>query len=404
RVELRFYASRDNTTWKGPLSFGSASANAWTFPFPQGAGHYRLFARAQDARGQWEADQPPDAAEVVLGYDDVAPVSALEPVTGYWFDGPIPLVATATDDVSGLAAVDVWYAFRPSLRDTWSEWTLAGSDDDAPYALSFPFPKGEGHYAFTTRAKDVAGNEEPGRPAGIAAGFNAGPPVAPFLLPPTFVDPDTRRTNLTWLASPSSDVGRLEIHRGLASEFVPDLRPCASSATCVAALEPGTTTAWAPLGAENATAYFRVVAIDEGGLANGSVAVAATFHGFGFDSPNTAADPSALPLDVAWSERLGFDGACTDCADVFAVSLGRAESLRLLLAVPASGDFRITVFDAALEAVWEADRAGFGGWETLFVFTPIPRVLYVIVDWGFHVGADGRNGGWYTLTATVLPP
>ncbi|MEK6852233.1 MAG: hypothetical protein AABY30_06840, partial [Candidatus Thermoplasmatota archaeon] len=61
-VELRYYFAADNATWQGPFGAGNDTAPfAWTFPFPLGPGHYRIFGRATAADGTRERAQVPAA-------------------------------------------------------------------------------------------------------------------------------------------------------------------------------------------------------------------------------------------------------------------------------------------------------------------------------------------------------
>src|SRR2546422_2362812 len=46
---LRFYFATDNATWQGPFGAGNATSLSWTFSFPLGGGHYRLYAQGMDS-------------------------------------------------------------------------------------------------------------------------------------------------------------------------------------------------------------------------------------------------------------------------------------------------------------------------------------------------------------------
>jgi M6 family metalloprotease-like protein len=80
---------------------------------------------------------------------------------------PITITATATDDLSGVGKVQLWY--RYSL-DNWTDtvawkkrsWTLYGTDEDPSDGWSWAFdaPEGYGYYEFYTIAIDKAGNIE----------------------------------------------------------------------------------------------------------------------------------------------------------------------------------------------------------------------------------------------------
>lgn len=404
-AELRYYFAPDNSTWQGPFSAGNdTDLLAWTFPFPLGPGHYRLYARATGTGGAREPEQTPLAAEVAVGYDTALPSSRIAPVTPYWRTGPVTVSADASDDRSGVAAVDLYYAYRPNGTAAWSAWALASSRSYGPWTLPFDFPRGDGRYELIVRARDAAGNTQTLPPIGqgnASLGFNREIPSPPVLLLPSFVDVAGPRTNLTWTAQPEADVVRFEIHQGATSDFTPDGSTCAASTTCIEELDRSARGAWASLPAGNTTYWFRVRAVDDGGLAADSATVGAVFHGLGFDTPNTYASAAALPLRIAWSERLQYSGSCVDCTDVFRIPLGASDVLSLLLAVPATGDFRLVVYDANIQVVAKSERGGLGTWESLSVTIAASGTYYVVVDWSNVYGPGNRNEGWYTLTASV---
>jgi hypothetical protein len=405
-IELRFFFSTDNATWQGPFSGGNATGPfAWTFPFPLGPGHYRLAGRARDGKGWLEPDQPPSAAELLLGLDGEAPASRLGPATPYWQAGSIVVEASASDAGSGVAVVDLFSAHRTNATAPWSPWTLTTTRAQPPWTFTFDFPQGDGRYELASRATDRAGRREALPPIGqgdLGLGFDREAPEAPLLSVPLFVDPAARTTNVTWSDDPAPDVIRYEVHRGTTPGFVLDESPCPVSATCVAETTRTGRTAWAGLLAENATSFFRIRAVDDGGLASESATVGAIFHGSGFDTPNTY--PSAIPLllGTAWAERLQFASVCGDCVDAFKVTLAAGQTLNLSLAVPPTGDFRILVLNAAGTTVARSERVGLGVWESVAYVAPAAATYYVLVDWSNVFGPGNRNEGWYTLAATVL--
>ena len=404
-VELRYYFASDNATWQGPFGAGNDTAPfAWTFPFPLGPGHYRIYGRATAADGTRERDQVPSAAEVLVGHDVEAPASRLGDASPYWRATSVTVGANATDDRSGVASVELFYAYRPNGTAAWSPWTVAGSRTEAPWTFPFVFPRGDGRYELAARARDRAGGVEPLPTEGqgdLGLGFDRDLPIAPALALPRYVDVGALRTNLTWTVTPSPDLVRFEVHAGATPDFSPDGAPCAISSTCLLELGRDARGAWAPLPAENATVWLRVRAVDDGGLAADSAAVGANGHGLGFDSPNTYATAAALPLDIAWSERLQYTSGCVDCSDVFKVTLAVGDVLALSLAVPATGDFRIVVYDAAVTVVAKSQTAGLGVWESL-AYEPLSAgAYYVVVDWSNVYGPGNRNEGWYTLSATI---
>jgi hypothetical protein len=104
----------------------------------------------------------------------------VDPIEPYWQLGelrdppsdmrlkaPIKITATASDDLSGVAKVELWY--RYSL-DNWTDavawkkrpWRLYGVDDNGADGWSWEFdaPEGYGYYEFYSVAEDRAGNRE----------------------------------------------------------------------------------------------------------------------------------------------------------------------------------------------------------------------------------------------------
>ncbi|MEK6852234.1 MAG: hypothetical protein AABY30_06845, partial [Candidatus Thermoplasmatota archaeon] len=317
----------------------------------------------------------------------------------------VTVTANAADDRSGGASVELFYAYRPNGTAAWSPWTAAGSRATAPWTFPFDFPRGDGRYALAVRAQDHAGGVEALPPVGegdVGVGFDRDSPTAPDLALPRYVDVAGLRTNLTWTVTPPADLVRFEIHAGTTPGFSPDGGPCATSSTCLLGLGRDARGAWAPLPAENATRWFRVRAIDDGGLAADSDPVGANGHGLGFDTPNTYPLAAGLPVNIAWSERLQYSSGCADCADVFKITLAVGDVLSLMLAVPVTGDFRIVVYNAAIAIVAKSQTTGLGVWESLLYEATAAGVYYVVVDWSNVFGPGNRNEGWYTLGATLL--
>jgi len=405
-AELRYYFASDNTTWQGPFSGGNATSSLrWTFAFPFGGGHYRLSARGRDARGWIETEQTPQSAEVALGLDLEAPASRVDPVGAYWHNVPVTTFANGSDDRSGVASVDLFYAYRPNGTATWSPWTFAMTRVQPPWIFDFGFPDGDGRYDLATRARDRAGREEALPPIGqgdIALAFNGYAPEAAALFLPKFIDPAATRTNVTWNVAPAPDVVRFEVHRGTTATFAPDGMACENSETCVASLSREDRTAWVPLPQGNVTYYMRVRTIDDGGRTADGNAYGAVFHGFGFDTPNSYLSATPLPVGIAWSERLQFVGLCQDCSDAFKVTLAKGDVLDLSLAVPSTGDFRLAVLNSAGSTIAESKRSGFGVWESLLYEATAAGTYYIVVDWSNVFGPGNRNEGWYTLAAAIV--
>jgi hypothetical protein len=84
------------------------------------------------------------------------PTSSVQTITPYLqTSSPISLGVTASDTVSGVISVDLWY--RYSDDDTnWGLWTIYDTDSTSPWTFSFDFSDGEGYYEFFSRATDLS--------------------------------------------------------------------------------------------------------------------------------------------------------------------------------------------------------------------------------------------------------
>ena len=116
-----------------------------------------------DCDGDGTKDQ--DYALVVYNgaEDNTPPDSKVSQSAPYWrttTSNPITITATASDAVSGVKDVSLWYQYRATTTSAWGDWLNFGPDTAAPWSWSFPWPSGEGHYQFRTIATDNAGNVE----------------------------------------------------------------------------------------------------------------------------------------------------------------------------------------------------------------------------------------------------
>ncbi len=146
-----------------------------------------------DANG-WDYDVSFDDVSLVYiardAMDTTLPTSAVDPIEPYWQNAdmvPFTITATALDDLSGVASVELFYRYS-SDNVTFSPWTSFGVDTAAPWEWSFTAPVGHGFYEFYSIARDVAGNvEEPPDVADAACGV-----AVSVVVPATIdIDPDT---------------------------------------------------------------------------------------------------------------------------------------------------------------------------------------------------------------------
>jgi hypothetical protein len=149
----------DNATWGAWIVFGTGTASPWnwSFTFPDGNGYYEFYTIATDGVGNSEA--APAAADMACGYDNEAPTSACDAAGAYWRNAAVTITATASDAMSGVGAVELFYR-NGTVNGTFGPWTSAGVDDASPWSWTYAFASGQGFYEFYTMATDRAGNIE----------------------------------------------------------------------------------------------------------------------------------------------------------------------------------------------------------------------------------------------------
>jgi hypothetical protein len=158
-VTLYYKYSSDNGTWGAWTSFGVVLATpwSWSFTFPSGPGYYQFYTLATDMAGNPEAGTP--TTDVAYGFDNVAPTSACIVATTYWTNTIATITATATDAMSGVGSVELFYRYG-AVNGTFGTWTSAGVDTASPWSWSFAFAAGQGYYELYTRGTDKALNIE----------------------------------------------------------------------------------------------------------------------------------------------------------------------------------------------------------------------------------------------------
>ncbi len=160
-VTLWFRFAADNATWGTWTFFGSDDLAPWqwAFNFPAGDGYYQFYSVATDLANNEEAI--PVTADAICGHDASAPTSAVIVAGAYWrTTTPIALTATASDALSGVSYVELWFRYAVD-NVTWGSWTFAQADPSLPWAYSFNFYLGDGYYEFQSRGVDNANNLEP---------------------------------------------------------------------------------------------------------------------------------------------------------------------------------------------------------------------------------------------------
>jgi len=101
--------------------------------------------------------------------DVTPPTSSVSPIEPYWqFSAPFIITATATDDLSGVSTVELWYRHSYDNK-TWGPWENFGFGREnverpGQWFWEFTCPENEGYYEFYSVATDKAGNRENAEP------------------------------------------------------------------------------------------------------------------------------------------------------------------------------------------------------------------------------------------------
>ena len=162
-VTLSYRYSADNVAFAEWTTVGTDGTAPWqwSFAFPNGTGYYEFRAFATDKAGN--SGIPPAIAQASCGYDTTAPTSSVDALSAGWNSSlPMPVSATASDELSGLGGVTLYYAFSGDnvAWDAIGSYTPFSQLLASPWAWSFAFPNGTGYYRFYSIAIDSAGNAE----------------------------------------------------------------------------------------------------------------------------------------------------------------------------------------------------------------------------------------------------
>ena len=99
---------------------------------------------------------------IEIRIDKTPPVSSVNQIEPCWQNAsmvPFTATATASDDLSGVASVELWYRYSPDNL-IWGRWVPFGAQGEAPYEWHFNATMGDGYYEFFSIAEDAAGNVE----------------------------------------------------------------------------------------------------------------------------------------------------------------------------------------------------------------------------------------------------
>jgi hypothetical protein len=143
-------------------------------PILRDGSHY-IRVRAQNSAGLWS-----DWSDELWVYiDTVPPTSSANVIEPYWQNqAPFTITATASDDLSGIASVELFYRYSPD-NSIWSSWASFGADNEELLSWFSDAPQGDGYYEFYTIAVDRAGNAEAApENADAQAGVDTASPVS----------------------------------------------------------------------------------------------------------------------------------------------------------------------------------------------------------------------------------
>lgn len=157
-VRFHYRYASDNSSWGAWTSIGidNATPYAVTFDFPDGDGYYQFRTRAYDGTN---LESPPPTYDAIAAYDVTPPSSSVDSLV-YWHGStPVTVNATATDSLSGVGDVTLYYRYS-SDNATWGSWTAFATDGSQPWQFSFTAPAGDGYYELYTVATDNATNQE----------------------------------------------------------------------------------------------------------------------------------------------------------------------------------------------------------------------------------------------------
>lgn len=137
------------------------SPTAYGAPFTvSGEGQHTIYYRSADVVGNTEAEK-----SIPVVVDDTPPESSVQPLSTYWHVSmPFTLSATASDELSGVDHVELYY--RSSGDGSgWGPWLPYGADTDGSDGWSWSFSawrgsERDGYYEFRSVAADMVGNLE----------------------------------------------------------------------------------------------------------------------------------------------------------------------------------------------------------------------------------------------------
>ncbi len=174
------YRTTNESSWSSNLSYDVVITPwvscSWSFSFPNGSGNYQFYCIAKD--NATNAESAPSSADTECGFDTQAPTSSVNVISPYWEKDSTSISATATDPLSGVKNVTLYYRFS-SDNGSWGAWLSVGVDIVSPWSWDFTFSNASGYYQFYSIAIDYMSNPEVASGGADAwCGFDNGEPTS----------------------------------------------------------------------------------------------------------------------------------------------------------------------------------------------------------------------------------
>ena len=177
---------------------------------PPTLGQQFVYAQVRDAAG----NASPVTSSFVFLVDRNPPTSQAGALPATSSGSSVAVPYTASDDLSGVASVELWARSRVTTGDPWGAWTLSTTGTTSPLTYTFPLPAG--YFEFYTIAIDRSGNRESAPAVADATTQRTGdgaPPTAPGSLAASATRYDL--VTLTWTAATDNiGVTKYTISRG----------------------------------------------------------------------------------------------------------------------------------------------------------------------------------------------
>jgi hypothetical protein len=136
-------------------------------------GIHKLFVYGWDAVPNYNSDS---TAYATLIIDPSRPTSSVDPISPYWKNSnPILISATASDDITEIASVELYFRFSVD-GSSWDSWVSYQVDNEGPWVWNFDFPSGDGYYEFKSIAVDLADNRESDTGTDAECAYDTGMP------------------------------------------------------------------------------------------------------------------------------------------------------------------------------------------------------------------------------------